>query len=61
MERFNFLQSAPAQNLNQMLGQVTQAAGGYNTQTNPYLYNPMQQTLGTLTDIIGIGSFLGGL
>ena len=61
MERFNFLQSAPAQNLNQMLGQVTQAAGGYNSQTNPYLYNPLQQGLGTITDIIGIGSFLGGL
>tara|TARA_R100000329_G_scaffold149879_1_gene141442 strand:+ start:172 stop:921 length:750 start_codon:yes stop_codon:yes gene_type:complete len=61
MERYNFLQSAPAQNLNQMLGQVTQAAGGYNSQTNPYLYNPLQQGLGTITDIIGIGSFLGGL
>ncbi len=61
MDRFNFLQSAPARNLNQFLGQVGQAAGGYRSQTAPYVTNPLNQTLGTIGNIVGLGSFLGGL
>lgn len=60
MDRYNFLQSAPTQNLNQFLGQVSNAAGGYNSQTTPMVSNPLNQTLGTIGNIIGIGSFLGG-
>ena len=60
MDRFNFLQAAPAQNLNQFLGQVGTAAGGYKSQTSPYVTNPLNQTLGTIGNVIGIGSFLGG-
>lgn len=59
MDRYNFLQSAPTQNLNQFLGQVGKAAGGYNSQTTPMVSNPLNQTLGTVGSILGIGSFLG--
>lgn len=59
MDRYNFLQSAPTQNLNQFLGQVGKAAGGYNSQTTPMVSNPLNQTLGTVGNILGIGSFLG--
>ena len=61
MDRFNFLQAAPAQNLNQFLGQVGTAAGGYKSQTSPYVTNPLNQTLGTIGNIAGVGSLIGGL
>ena len=61
MDRFNFLQSAPAQNLNQFLGQVGTAAGGYNSQTTPMVSNPLNQTLGTIGNIAGVGSILKDL
>jgi len=61
MDRFNFLQSAPAQNLNQFLGQVGTAAGGYKSQTSPYVTNPLNQTLGTIGNIAGVGSLIGDL
>lgn len=59
MDRYNFLQSAPTQNLNQFLGQVGKAAGGYNSQTTPMVSNPLNQTLGTVGGILGIGSYFG--
>lgn len=59
MDRYNFLQSAPTQNLNQFLGQVGKAAGGYNSQTTPMVSNPLNQTLGTVGSILGIGSYFG--
>lgn len=59
MDRYNFLQSAPTQNLNQFLGQVGKAAGGYNSQTTPMVSNPLNQTLGTVGNILGIGSYFG--
>ena len=61
MDRFNFLQAAPAQNLNQFLGQVGTAAGGYKSQTSPYVSNPLNQTLGTIGNVIGIGTGIKGL
>ncbi len=59
IDRYNFLQSAPTQNLNQFLGQVGAAAGGYKSATTPMVSNPLNQTLGTVGNILGIGSFLG--
>jgi len=61
MDRFNFLQSAPAQNLNQFLGQVGTAAGNYGSTSSPYQYNPLNQTLGAISNIVGIGSGIKGL
>ena len=61
MDRFNFLQSAPARNLNQFLGQVGTAAGGYKSQTSPFVRNPLNQTLGTIGNVIGIGTGIKGL
>ena len=60
-DRFNFLQSAPAQNLNQFIGQVGNTAGGYGQQTSPYQYNPFNQALGTISNIVGIGTGIKGL
>ena len=60
-DRFNFLQSAPAQNLNQFIGQVGNTAGGYGQQTSPYQYNPFNQALGTTSNIVGIGTGIKGL
>ena len=60
-DRFNFLQSAPAQNLNQFIGQVGNTAGGYGQQTQPYQYNPFNQALGTISNIVGIGTGIKGL
>lgn len=60
MDRFNFLQSAPAQNLNQFLGQVGTAAGGYNSKTTPMARNPFNDTLGTIGNVIGIGTGIQG-
>ena len=61
MDRFNFLQSAPARNLNQFLGQVGTAAGGYKSQTSPYVTNPLNQTLGTIGNVIGGIDLVRGL
>ena len=61
MDRFNFLQAAPAQNLNQFLGQVGTAAGGYKSQTSPYVTNPLNQTLGTIGNVIGGIDLVRGL
>jgi len=61
MDRFNFLQAAPAQNLNQFLGQVGTSAGGYQSKTSPFVRNPLNQTLGTIGNVIGIGTGLKGL
>jgi hypothetical protein len=61
MDRFNFLQSAPAQNLNQFLNQVGTAAGSYGSTSSPYQYNPLNQTLGAISSIVGIGSGIKGL
>lgn len=60
-DRFNFLQSSPAQNLNQFIGQVGNTAGGYGQQTSPYQYNPFNQALGTISNIVGIGTGIKGL
>ena len=60
-DRFNFLQSAPAQNLNQFIGQVGNTAGGYGQTTSPYQYNPFNQALGTISNIVGIGTGIKGL
>ena len=60
-DRFNFLQSAPAQNLNQFIGQVGNAAGNYGQTTSPYQYNPFNQALGTISNIVGIGTGIKGL
>ena len=60
MDRFNFLQSAPAQNLNQFLGQVGTAAGNYGSKSSPYQYNPFNQALGTIGSIVGIGTGIKG-
>ena len=60
-DRFNFLQSAPAQNLNQFISQVGNTAGGYGQQTQPYQYNPFNQALGTISNIVGIGTGIKGL
>tara|TARA_B100000925_G_C21976336_1_gene460302 strand:- start:633 stop:1382 length:750 start_codon:yes stop_codon:yes gene_type:complete len=61
MDRFNFLQSAPARNLNQFLGQVGTAAGGYKSQTSPYVTNPLNQTLSTIGNVIGGIDLVRGL
>ena len=61
MDRYNFLQSAPTQNLNQFLGQVGAAAGGYKSATTPMVSNPLNQTLGTIGNIAGVGSILKDL
>jgi len=61
MDRFNFLQSAPAQNLNQFLNQVGTAAGGYKSQTSLYVTNPLNQTLGTIGNVIGGIDLVRGL
>ena len=61
MDRFNFLQSAPARNLNQFLGQVGTAAGGYKSQTSPYVTNPLNQTLGTIGNVVGGIDLVRGL
>lgn len=60
-DRFNFLQSAPAQNLNQFISQVGNTAGGYGQSTSPYQYNPFNQALGTISNIVGIGTGIKGL
>ena len=60
-DRFNFLQSAPAQNLNQFISQVGNTAGGYGQQTQPYQYNPFNQALSTISNIVGIGTGIKGL
>ena len=60
MDRFNFIQSAPAQNLNQFLGQVGTAAGNYGSKSSPYQYNPFNQALGTIGSIVGIGTGIKG-
>tara|TARA_B100000131_G_scaffold64530_1_gene60936 strand:+ start:131 stop:883 length:753 start_codon:yes stop_codon:yes gene_type:complete len=60
-DRFNFLQSAPAQNLNQFISQVGNTAGGYGQTTQPYQYNPFNQALGTISNIVGIGTGIKGL
>lgn len=61
MDRFNFLQSAPARNLNQFLNQVGTAAGGYNSKTVPMTRNPLNQTLGTIGNVIGGIDLVRGL
>ena len=61
MDRFNFLQSAPARNLNQFINQVGTAAGGYKSQTSPYVTNPLNQTLGTIGNVIGGIDLVRGL
>jgi len=61
MDRFNFLQSAPAQNLNQFLGQVGTSAGGYNSKTTPMARNPFNDTMSSIGNVIGIGTGIQGL
>ena len=61
MDRFNFLQAAPAQNLNQFLGQVGTAAGGYNSKTVPMTRNPFNETMSSIGNVIGIGTGIQGL
>lgn len=60
MDRFNFLQSAPAQNLNQFLGQVGTSAGGYNSKTTPMTRNPFNDTMSSIGNVIGIGTGIQG-
>jgi hypothetical protein len=61
MDRFNFLQAAPAHNLNQFLGQVGTAAGGYNSKTVPMTRNPFNETMSSIGNVIGIGTGIQGL